>query len=94
MKIGDVYVHRTTGAYAVILSFNPDSSVQVRMAKNPDNNDGYVEYRFIQEELDTVEGHLRRNLQEMELKQSLLNEAKKRQEAKDLKDAVLPELVN
>ena len=94
MKIGDVYVHRTTGAYAVILSFNPDGSVQVRMAKNPDNNDGYVEYCFIQEELDTVEGHLRRNLQEMELKQSLLDEAKKRQEAKNLKDAVLPELVN
>lgn len=82
VSVGEVYVHKTTGSYLVVMrkGAEPSQAITVRMAAGPlDHNAQYVAVDFLPEELETVEGHLRRNLAELEFKQALLEEAKARQ---------------
>ena len=93
--IGEVYVHKTTGAYAVVIQkLAEKGSVLARMCEELGTSSKYVAYEFIPEELESVEAHLRRNLQEMEFKQDLIESAKKRRSQKELEEAVTPSLVN
>ena len=94
MQVGEVYVHRCSGAYVIVINV-AQTYVVVRMLEQKGNGaEEYVTYEFIPEELETVEAHLRRNLKELEFKQELIANAKKRQEQKQLEDAVVSERVN
>lgn len=82
MQLGDVIVHKATGQYAVVIgqSIEHPGELLVRMAReSKDNGTDYVQYTFLQNELESVEDHLKRELSEMELRAQMLEEAKKRQ---------------
>lgn len=95
MQVGDVFVTKVTGAYAVILDIRNDGKVWVRMASGlQDSHAGYVDYYFYPHELESVEVHLRRNLSEMELKQRLLKEAQEREKKFDAVPPTETNLIN
>jgi len=83
VRVGDILTHKTDGGYIVIVTKLLDGRVSGRY---PDGANGGIVYRlenFLIEELETVQEHLRRNLSEMEFKNDLIREAKKRENEKD-----------
>ena len=83
-EVGSVFTHKLTGAYVVILG-NTERTIQTRVFN--DKTNAYECLYFAPEELETVDQHLRRELAEMELRQNLLSDARKRQQAKELEEA-------
>lgn len=96
IELGMVYVHKVSGQYACVISkFNSSETVSVRMQEQKGQGaETYVEYTFYPHELEPIKAHLRRNLEEMEFKQGLLQDAKKRQERKEFDDLATPSVVN
>jgi transcription termination factor Rho len=89
-KVGEIYTHKTTGQYVVVLDEAGDE-VRVRLARDTkENGTVYEEATFSVRELESVEQHLRRELSEMEMRQTMLNEAKKRITEKELNEALTP----
>lgn len=94
IELGVVYVHKVSGQYACVIEKN-GTEIYVRMQEQKGQGaESYVTYWFVPDELEPVEVHLRRNLKEMELKQNLLNDAKKRQERKEFDELATPTIVN
>lgn len=94
IELGIVYVHKVSGQYACVIEKNGET-VEVRMQEQKGQGaETYVVYDFIPEELEPVDVHLKRNLKEMELKQNLLSDAKKRQDRKDFDELATPSVVN
>lgn len=96
IELGIVYVHKVSGQYAVAIGKDDDrQTIQVRMQEQKGQGaETYVEYDFSHLELEPVDVHLRRNLKEMELKQNLLSDAKKRQDRKEFDELATPSVVN
>jgi hypothetical protein len=93
-KVGDVVVSKITGQYLNVIGrgglAGKTEEVVVRLARETkENGTFYEEFTFLPEEIETVDSHLRRELKEMELRQSLLAEAQKRVEQKK-QDEILP----
>ena len=85
LELGEIYTHKTTGAYVVVIGNTDNNTVQTRLFN--DKSGAYECLYFYPHELETVDQHLRRELAEMELRQNLLSDARKRQQAKELEEA-------
>lgn len=100
IELGIVYVHKVSGQYACVIQKVPgglinQDTVAVRMQEQKGQGaETYVLYEFVPDELEPVDVHLRRNLKEMELKQNLLSDAKKRQDRKEFDELATPSVVN
>lgn len=100
IELGMVYVHKVSGQYACVIDKQDDEDTHsqeifVRMQEQKGQGaETYVQYIFSPVELEPVDVHLKRNLKEMELKQNLLSDAKKRQDRKDFDELATPSVVN
>lgn len=84
MKPGDIYAHKVSGQYAVIVDID-GTDVGVRMAKDSkDEGTDYVYREFQAYELETAQEHLKRELAEMEFRQELMEGAQERAEQRKL----------
>jgi len=90
-KVGSIVVSKITGQYLNVIGKTVEGlpQITVRLARETkDNGTYYEEFTFLPEELESVESHLRRELGEMELRQTLLAEAQKRLEQRKAEETL------
>lgn len=93
MKAGEIYVHKVSGQYVVVVDILAANVVSVRMARES-KNDGtdYVLREFSTVELESAEEHLKRELGEMELRRDMLDAAEERHTQKKLDKLPSPKI--
>jgi hypothetical protein len=88
MELGDIFCVKTTGELVSIIEVNDDKSTVLTRRPSMTKDNGIVHYQdtFLQCEVETSEEHLRREANEMLIKEKIQNEFveahEKAQEAK------------
>lgn len=80
IRPGDIVALKTTGEPAFVLELADEKTAKIRRPVNAQDGVLHKVEHFLLDELETPEAHFRREIEQMELKDALLSEARARRQ--------------